>query len=816
MHEIVTDATDENINCNLMATYPPPSNFTLSLVPEVAPGPHAQITAVRVSIEGVVNPFSNRFIGANSRQADGGFAGDPTLIEFVPGSTITAEFRPGADADIQQSQLTCTNLQTNTPITLQAVSVDGGLDATIATPAADIECTYTMFPPVVAPRKLTVQNRVAAGANAVATPFSVTVTGATRDFSRDLPANQVATSGGFESTVSSGIRFGANAELTILHTFEGEFESVTMECTNAAGQRLDVAPSVTSVSATSTLTPPNDSGDVACLLTVTYQPPTTHSLTLQTVVEAGLGAVATPFKANVTGTTTPFSDDLPADQPSNGGFVSAVTAPIEFTSGAEIRIELSFDNETLDDDTIVCTAGGVELPLRGESSATGSIRIQTLTAPRGDVVCVFTVRYVVPTLPPGTARLQLVQVANGGQGTFAFESSAFASALTLTTTRTKAREESEIIELASGTIAIQQRHPAGFRLRSATCTAQVANSRSVTDAGATANLKAASLSVTLTPGSLHVCTFINGSHKDETEKLVRNFLRKRAALLTEDTGRVRLLERRGARPALAAEGDGNRGNVSGRVSLGVRKGFDAWASATVRYHGRGDNAQGAGRFALLRAGVDYASGRSLVGVMAQYDYLESKTDTSTVSGKGYMVGPYAEYAVTDNLVIDAKALWGKASNEVSPDRIIKDGFNSTRYLLSARVTGSWQIASGAESIWLLQPSAEAVWFSERSQSFTNAEGAPIDSQRAQVGRLNFGPELVYRTVTSSGVVIEPRGAVRGLWQFAGDDIPGNELQLRLEAGVKLQAPGGASVSLDGNLTGRDTAGGRLQVTVPFN
>lgn len=425
-----------------------------------------------------------------------------------------------------------------------------------------------------------------------------------------------------------------------------------------------------------------------------------------------------------------------------------------------------------------------------------------------------------PTPEPAAATLELVQQSTGGTGTFQFSSNAFAD-VALTTRRVDtAVRSTPAIKIAAGSVRIQQQRPAGFALRRAGCTVRYQGGPPE-QVGTIVSLAAATLDLTVEAGRHYVCTFQNGSHKPETERLVRNFLARRAAQLTEDTGRVRLLERRQAQTSGSASGTDSDGAISARGSIGQRKGLDAWASGTLRYHGYGDKSSGAGRFAMVRAGVDYATDKALVGVMAQYDYLSAETGAARVSGHGWMVGPYAEYAVSRHVVIDAKALWGRANNDVSPDGVLSDSFSSSRYLLSGRVTGHWEVPAESRGQWLLQPSAEVVWFRETSEAFTNGEGAPIDGQDASIGRVNIGPELAYRHVTESGAVIEPRAALRGLWQFSGDEGAQDDLQLRLEAGLKVDLPSGMSVSLDGSLTGLtggdalNSAGGKVRIIVPF-
>ena len=67
--------------------------------------------------------------------------------------------------------------------------------------------------------------------------------------------------------------------------------------------------------------------------------------------------------------------------------------------------------------------------------------------------------------------------------------------------------------------------------------------------------------------------------------------------------------------------------------------FGAWFEAQYKQFGGGSDEHG--DFAIAYFGMDYlVKPDVLVGALVSLDTMEEVTDTSTVSGFGYMIGPY--------------------------------------------------------------------------------------------------------------------------------------------------------------------------------
>ncbi|MGI9478949.1 MAG: autotransporter outer membrane beta-barrel domain-containing protein, partial [Hyphomicrobiaceae bacterium] len=278
-----------------------------------------------------------------------------------------------------------------------------------------------------------------------------------------------------------------------------------------------------------------------------------------------------------------------------------------------------------------------------------------------------------------------------------------------------------------------------------------------------------------------------------------------------------------------------------------RSGWDAWTEGSWSYHTTDGGGYGglasAGQFGVLRAGADYlVAGKYLFGVVAQYDYLSDSSKSQSrdgyrIRGHGWLAGPYVEFAITDNLFFDAKALWGTSKNEISPDLTFTDHFSTTRWLASARLTGSWSWSPTPRGKLIFSPRAELVWFNDNVASYTDSQGNAVDAQDVHLGRFNFGPEFSYRFTTASGIVVEPSIGAQALLSFsysrssAGNgldsaarssvkDAPLDSFQMRFNGGLKIELPQGTRIELEGSYTGLSKHGyealsGKVGLTIPL-
>ncbi|MEQ1613199.1 MAG: autotransporter domain-containing protein, partial [Hyphomicrobiaceae bacterium] len=255
--------------------------------------------------------------------------------------------------------------------------------------------------------------------------------------------------------------------------------------------------------------------------------------------------------------------------------------------------------------------------------------------------------------------------------------------------------------------------------------------------------------------------------------------------------------------------------------------FDIWAEGNFSYYSQ-DTVDGRrqGHTGMLFLGADVLVMPGLLtGLMLQLDSMEesSSVGARNASGHGWMAGPYVSARLTRNLFFDARALWGRSSNEIDPLGAYTDHFETTRALVAAKLTGSW--AYGALKF---KPSAELTYFTEQQKAYLNAIGIAIDSQTVSLGRLTVGPQVAYSFDLGEGGMLEPFIGLMGVWDFArttqttaaGEPVSGNELRGRVEAGMTFRVPSGLSLRALGSYDGIGDDKfhawqGRATVVLPF-
>jgi len=230
--------------------------------------------------------------------------------------------------------------------------------------------------------------------------------------------------------------------------------------------------------------------------------------------------------------------------------------------------------------------------------------------------------------------------------------------------------------------------------------------------------------------------------------------------------------------------------------------FNVWTEGEISFYRDelGSDAQ-EGTFAIVYAGADYLVHPGvLVGALVQVDWMGEESDLTGVSvdGLGWMAGPYVSISLTPNLFLDARAAWGRSSNEVSPFGTYEDSFDTYRSLYSAKITGLWR-----DGPWLFMPDAEVVYFEETQQRYTDSNGLEIGEQTVSLGRVIFGPEVAYEMDWQNQGRLELSAGVKGLWDFEKDDdstvngvvVGRNDFQGRLEFGADYTAPSNISTRL---------------------
>lgn len=175
-----------------------------------------------------------------------------------------------------------------------------------------------------------------------------------------------------------------------------------------------------------------------------------------------------------------------------------------------------------------------------------------------------------------------------------------------------------------------------------------------------------------------------------------------------------------------------------------------------------------------------------------------------------MAGPYAAIRLGEDLIFDAKVLWGRSQNDIQHFLTYTDTFMTTRWLATARLGGETRVGP-----FPVRPEVVVRYFNEVQEAYVDENGFTIPEHTLAPGRLTFGPEIAPPLTTAAGWTIEPRLALRGVWNFTTPDI-----SARVEGGFRLAGPGGAALQIQGTYGGLfvpdySTWGVRANLTVPL-
>jgi hypothetical protein len=242
--------------------------------------------------------------------------------------------------------------------------------------------------------------------------------------------------------------------------------------------------------------------------------------------------------------------------------------------------------------------------------------------------------------------------------------------------------------------------------------------------------------------------------------------------------------------------------VSGSLSAfeafdeaGEPRAFDVWIDGTFALFETGN---GNGRFSSGSIGADYlVTPDLLIGGFASLDNLDRfETMGDTLSGTGWLAGPYVTARLTDTLYLDLLGAAGTAGNSIERGGVVDD-FGSTRWLVNATLEGQW-----SEGPWTFAPRLSAGYVEERSEAYTGANGVAVPSVVASTGRVSGGPGIVH-TTTTEGLTTALSLRLDAIAQLGTQSSYG----AAIEGGIELTSATGTRFGARLGLTGL-TAGTR--------
>ncbi len=568
------------------------------------------------------------------------------------------------------------------------------------------------------------------------------------------------------------------------------------------------------------------------------------------------GAQGGPF-APPSGTYTLTTDDdgfdftISVDQP--WITLSRTSGTISILTQATVDVSINENANSLSPGTYVATITFINL-YNGEGDTTRTVTLTVLQA-SGQVV----LRVLSPD----------------GDGTFSFSSATAALQTTLTTNGGSAQTSAN---LAAGTYSTTLNLPANFALRAASC--------SDDDSGV--DVASRTATIRLQPSESVTCTFETGNSRRRTSQIINRFLHHRGnLLLSNEAGGSRQIDRLTGSSSAAPGGGAGPGFIPANTFVpqrlggptaalpdqedGFRNGFafamslqqilrasatrrreagaedalafdgapsllprnplprwDIWLEGSLTSFDSGRSAAvDKGHFGLVYAGADYLlTPGILIGALVQYDDLDQRTNaqSSRVYGTGWLAGPYTTIRLTENLFLQARTAWGASDNTISPYGTYEDAFATRRWLSRTGLVGNWQ-----HGPWQFRPQASIAYLTDAQEAYTNSLGVAIPGQTLSLGQIKFGPEIAYRHGAPNEVMLEPRVALEGIWNFdrhtkssivIDEQGATEELRGRVEVGARVIAPGGltfsATASYDGiGTSSYEAVSGRLLLTIPL-
>jgi hypothetical protein len=216
-------------------------------------------------------------------------------------------------------------------------------------------------------------------------------------------------------------------------------------------------------------------------------------------------------------------------------------------------------------------------------------------------------------------------------------------------------------------------------------------------------------------------------------------------------------------------------------------------------------------------GADYRVGQDLLlGALVQRDdrSLTLPIGLEVTATDAYLAGPYAAYRLSSNLVLGARASWGKTADGITLATEESD-FTANRLLTEARLSGSWGVGGG----WLLMPSAALTHLNE-----TSIAAIPgLAGTTATTTRFTAGPELRRSIDLGFGSSLEPFAFFKT--SFDVDDMKvapgaarstiGGGVVVNDADGYLVQAVGDYSETV-GAATPDQSLAGKVLVSVPLN
>ena len=223
----------------------------------------------------------------------------------------------------------------------------------------------------------------------------------------------------------------------------------------------------------------------------------------------------------------------------------------------------------------------------------------------------------------------------------------------------------------------------------------------------------------------------------------------------------------------------------------------------------------------------FISNDLLVGVLTQFDWAEeiNTSANSTVSGNGFMVGPYIAGKLKDqDLYYEARALWGQSSNNVTPIGTYTDSFETERWLARLKLQGSYDLSNQVS----VKPEVSISYFEETQAAYTDTNSNLIPEQKISLGEFKFGPTITrsfdigsgYTMRATTGLSCIANFSVRNASNSTSNAFADEDLRARIDGKLEIENEYGIRFTAAGYYDGIgasdfESYGGSLGLIIPI-
>jgi hypothetical protein len=240
----------------------------------------------------------------------------------------------------------------------------------------------------------------------------------------------------------------------------------------------------------------------------------------------------------------------------------------------------------------------------------------------------------------------------------------------------------------------------------------------------------------------------------ETQKQIAGFMQSRAnQLIANQPGLSGFLSGAGS-PQGSVDVSVTR--AVGTFNIASRSGQPIWFNLKGNWS-ENDSAETRYAFGVLGGHIT-VNRQLLIGAMLQFDHQSQDDGAASVSGTGWMAGPYVVAQLpAPNLYLEGRLLYGETSNRISPFGTYEDDFDTTRVLAQAKLSGTVDYGRS-----LLTPFFDVSYANEEQKAYTDSLGNRIGAQKIHLRQAAFGLDVAHPVTVAKGK-LDLTGGISGIW-----------------------------------------------------